>query len=131
MVKDVVPRYIYPKNGEFPNRKRETLWGVQRFCPSKNYKRLVICEGIFDAVQRNNRVALLGSTISKEQIDVLKMIRTEETIVLLDGDAYEKAVAVAVALNRPHTWVAPMRQGSDPEDDKEVQRALRRKERIR
>jgi len=126
----VVPRYIYPRNGEFPNRKRDSFWGLHRFDRERNFKRLVLCEGIFDAIWCKERIALLGSIISPEQVRTVNSIHVDEIIVLLDGDAYEKAVRVALSLQRPNTYVAPMRPGSDPEDGKEAKLAIERKERV-
>jgi hypothetical protein len=126
------PKYLYPKNGEFPDSKRSVLWGLHRFPPDREKDRLVICEGVFDAVVVPDAVALLGCSVTPQQVEILSTLGVSECTVLLDGDAYEKAVQVAVRVGRlAHTYVARLPYDLDPEDAGEtLDRAMSRREQI-
>lgn len=132
---DTCPKYIYPRNGEFPLRKREAIWGLQRYHPETcGLGTVVICEGVLDAVVVPDAIALLGSTISDEQVQRISLLGCDEHVVLLDGDAYEKAVAVAIKLGRKcgNTFVARLPYGHDPGScgTDQITKAMARKERV-
>ena len=57
-----------------------------------------VCEGVFDAAWRRDRLALLGKNISEEQIEILRQIGAPTIVVLLDGDAHREAVEVGVRI---------------------------------
>ena len=82
---DGFERYQCPPLEYFAKRKSQCLWGLHRIRGSQSLT--VVCEGIFDAVWEKNRVAILGKSISDQQVDILRRITTEEICVLLDGEA--------------------------------------------
>lgn len=112
-----LPVYENPPNGSFPVRKTETLWGLHRIIyPVKN---LVLCEGIFDACWEPHRVALLGKTISPEQVSLVNRLEPWEITVMLDGDAAEEAVILCQILSQGFTraiWKVDLPQDQDPDD---------------
>lgn len=94
------PNYMNPTMGEFPRRKSEVLWGLHRIhgVPES----LTICEGIFDAVQFDDGLAILGKSVSKRQLEILNQIDAADITVVLDGDAGIEAITLAQRLGR-HT----------------------------
>jgi len=59
---------------------------------------VVITEGPFDAMRvGTDAVAILGSTMSKTQMTKIMKKRPSKVIVMLDGDAWDKAQAIAKA----------------------------------
>lgn len=60
----------------------------------------VIVEGIFDAISQEPKpaVALLGKSISNEQIALLVKKRVRKVTVVLDGEAWNDTLAVAQAV---------------------------------
>ena len=85
--------------------------------------RLVLCESILDAAWFPDRVALGGTTISKDQLSVLhemvRELRIKEVVVMLDGDAAGRsgnirvATSVAMAISMP-IYYCECPQGQDP-----------------
>ena len=113
-----VAKYLYPKLEEMPLRKSQVIWGMDRVrCGLEN---LVICEGILDAIWRDNRVALLGSSISFDQIHLIKMIEPQEITMLLDGDAHPAAIQVMRKLRLGgypgRVFVSRLPAKEDPDD---------------
>ena len=78
--------------------KSEVLWGLHRI--QRSPKRLVLCEGIFDAVWGSNRVALFGKTISLPQLKIIERVSPQEVTVFLDGSARKESMAVGEAVAR-------------------------------
>jgi DNA primase len=74
------------------NKKEHLLY----YTGKKNSLSLYIVEGAFDAISLNkigfSVAMLLGSSISKEQIDKIKRIGFKEVVVCLDGDLKKKAL---------------------------------------
>lgn len=125
-ITDEEPKYYNPPLEWFPEGgKSRNLWGLHRIpllgtTPSgakSGIQTLVLCEGIFDAVWENNSVALLGKSISNEQIEIIREIDPKEIVIYLDGEARREALKVAYALSEKlsqkiYTSFLPF--GSDP-----------------
>lgn len=92
------PKYLNPPLQLCRKRKSHLLWGLHRL--SHPLDRVVLVEGIFDAVWSQDRLALLGKTISPIQIQLLKRWVLDEITVMLDGDAHYAAAKVADTLVR-------------------------------
>jgi len=118
---DVEPKYVNPPTGWFKHRKSDLLWGLHRTAASPP-SCIVLCEGIFDAVWGKNRLALLGKTISQNQIKVVDQIGCSEVVVMLDGEAHREAVRVAVQIADAlslRVFVVSIPAGKDPDDLRE------------
>jgi len=93
---DIFPSWMNPSLKMFGVRKSELLWGVHRI--KGKVDNLILCEGIFDAVHYPNALALLGKTISKEQVETVRRIGPKEITVVLDGDATGETIKVSISL---------------------------------
>ena len=123
-----VSPYWYPPSGSMLFRKTEVLWGLHRI-PDRP-KTLVLCEGIFDAVHRRDRVALLGKHCSEAQARIVRGLHPREVVVMLDGDAKEESIRVCEAVSRYFPgpiYQARLPEGEDPDSyrkEVEVERLL-------
>lgn len=95
-------KYLNPEMGTFPVSKSEILWGLHRIKPRQD--EVILCEGIFDAVWDRRRVALLGKTLSKQQLGILKQIKPRKVSVMLDGEAEHEAGCIAHTLGKSVAW---------------------------
>lgn len=95
-------KYLNPATGTFPVTKSEVLWGLHRIKPRQD--EVILCEGIFDAVWDRRRVALLGKTLSRQQLEILKQIRPRKVSVMLDGEATREAARIAETLGASAGW---------------------------
>jgi hypothetical protein len=91
-------RYVNPK---FP--RTGVIWAIDRWAEgwggSGNPKGImVICEGFFDAIYDTRCVALLGSKITGDQINVIKVANPEKIIVALDRDEKKKTINMCTDL---------------------------------
>lgn len=79
-------------------RKNDVLW-----CYDTLEERIVLCEGIFDAISVHNSglsaTCLLGKTVSERQIYLLRKKNVKEIYVMLDQDAIPDAWALAKDLH--------------------------------
>jgi DNA primase len=78
-------------------RKELELFNLHRV---KDRKHLVVVEGFFDAIRlhglRIPAVALMGTSVSEEQLDLLAHTDARHVTVLLDGDEPGRKAAEAV-----------------------------------
>lgn len=134
---DGLERYYNPRLGDFLKRKSQLLWGLHR--PNFPVETLVLCEGVFDAVWLPNSAALLGSSISDAQVQLVPRLVTQEVIVLLDGDAHAKANVIARKISLQWAGkvsVARLPHGKDPDElhrvgnHRVVELALCKRERV-
>jgi hypothetical protein len=110
------PRYRNPPMNLFPRRRNELLWGLHRF--QGPVERVVVCEGILDAVWGKDRVATLGKVVSDRQIEMLTRIALKEIVLMPDGDALAAAMETAGRIAR--RWFGRIRlvrlpYGCDPD----------------
>jgi 5S rRNA maturation endonuclease (ribonuclease M5) len=98
--------YDIPLKTKNPNEdcgwtgKSSVLWNYDNLA-----KNICVCEGIFDAISVQTGLSLastclLGSTVSIEQIRLLKKKGVKEVVVFLDNDANGAAVDLALVLYR-------------------------------
>ena len=80
------PKYISP-----PGTKGTVLYGYDWLTGDE----ATLVEGIFDALNTPNSIALLGKTISDEQIKLLAAKNIRTITVIMDGDAWATTQAVA------------------------------------
>jgi hypothetical protein len=73
------------------------------FDQAKKSRRLVICEGIFDAIKCgiHQSIALLGkaTTDNSDRVKLIKKLNPEEVVIYLDNGAYSDAQALARTLS--------------------------------
>lgn len=87
------PPYINPGNSEFYKHKSEVLFN---YCQACTKTHLVICEGVFDAIAVGpNAVAIFGKTISPKQEKLIRLSKSINITVALDGDAHREAITLA------------------------------------
>jgi DNA primase len=126
------PRYWNPPLDDFlPHRKSTVLWGLHRF--QKPLSQAVICEGIFSACHEADRVAVLGKTVSDEQIKLIRQICTEEAIVCLDGGECMASGVMAYKLCHETSLkisVVHLPEGKDPDDLRDIAPWVKQRERI-
>ena len=111
-----LPRYWNAPLGMFPVRKSETVWGLHRVRIGQ--PRLVICEGVFDAIWHPDRVALLGKSLSRDQREVIRTIGPREVVILLDGDAPGEASRIGMELSEVLScpiWTVRLPADRDPD----------------
>jgi len=126
------PRYWNPSLEDFaPHRKSTVLWGLHRF--QKPLPIVVICEGIFSACHEPNRVAVLGKTISDDQVRLIKQICVLEVVVCLDGG--EDGASTMMADKLCHgtglrVSVVHLPTGKDPDDLRDITPWFKQRERI-
>lgn len=80
-------KYWNPPIGTFPINKREAVWGLNRFDPRDLVEEVIICEGILDAIWLPHGVAILGSSLSRQQATKIIRLHPERVVFMLDGDA--------------------------------------------
>lgn len=80
---------IKPRYYNFGESRSNVIWGINRFAKNK-CSNLVLCEGVFDAIKNNKCVALLGSLITDEQINIIKVIEPKTITIALDKGEYDK-----------------------------------------
>jgi len=106
-------------------KKSEVLFNIDF---ARQHKRVVICEGVFDAMSvGENAVCLLGKTISYVQLMKLLSIPAEEFVVMLDADAYKDAIEVAKRINEfdRKVRIAVLESGDPNENSKkDIQKAI-------
>lgn len=102
LLRHVKRKYLNPPTGTFPVTKSQVLWGLHRIKPRQD--EVILCEGIFDAVWDKRRVALLGKTLSQQQLEILKEIRPKKVSVMLDGEARREAARIADILGTSAGW---------------------------
>ena len=128
---DIFPPWMNPSLKMFGVRKSELLWGVHRI--KGKVDNLILCEGIFDAVHYPNALALLGKTISTEQVLTLSRIGPQEITVVLDGDAAQRE---AILISNQLRGIIPIYRielpfGKDPDTIKDRDLGPWMKRRIR
>jgi DNA primase len=112
------PKYKLPTGF----RKSAVLFNLHRMLTNISQQdAVIIVEGFFDCMKvwqagRENVIALMGSTISAEQVELLKPF--EKVILVLDGDqaGREGTVAIANALIHSHfVKVISLPDGKQPD----------------
>jgi DNA primase len=87
------PRYVYPKGF----RISAQLWGAHA---ARSQQKIAVCEGSIDALAMWSvgipAVALLGSHISDEQVQVLVKLNCQTIVVMTDRDAEGRKAALEV-----------------------------------
>jgi hypothetical protein len=122
---DMTPRYYYPSGAP----KSNYLFNIVHI--DKSYDYCVIMEGVFDVICSRipNAVALMGSTMSKEQENLLAS-RFKNFVVWLDNPfiepaAYHKAHIIAKTLLKYGGVKMIMQQeGKDPGDCPDTHREM-------
>lgn len=95
-------KYLNPTIGTFPVTKNQVLWGLHRIKPRQD--EVILCEGIFDAVWDRRRVALLGKTLSQQQLEILREIRPRKVSVMLDAGVMVDTNRIAYVLGKSAAW---------------------------
>lgn len=82
------------------------------------YKTIYICEGAFNALTMGQKgIATMGKAISRYQLNMLIKSPVERFIILLDPDAKEQAIKLALALvNFKRVKVCFLPEGKDVND---------------
>ncbi len=126
---DNVPKYLNPPVGTFPVSKSQIVWGLHRL--RHPVKSLIICEGIFDAIWGENRIAILGTHLSKDQEVIIRRIEPEEIIVMLDGGTAKASLDICCRLGGPGpVYRVQLPFDQDPDSLQDVGPWLEKKERI-
>lgn len=102
--------------------KGKVLWRYDEIQSSKD-KTVCITEGIFDSISVLTTTGiqstpLLGSTISEDQIKLLKKAGTKKVIIFLDKDAASAAADLAILLYKRHFEVSLVMWGDHDIPDK-------------
>jgi len=113
IIPDVKPKTKHPAG------VRRPVWTFEP--PRKSARRLIIVEGLFDAIPCPDSVALLGSTASRSQLDFLLKLRPKEYILMFDGDKAGIDGAVKLGTRLQERTEAPVTvvelpDGLDPAD---------------
>ena len=92
---NAVPKYMYSKGLQ----KSRVMFGANKL--EGHHKYICITEGSLDTMWLTQNgypsVAILGATMSKAQLDILRSLRTEEYILCFDNDAAgQKAISRAM-----------------------------------
>ena len=92
---NAVPKYMYSKGLQ----KSRVMFGANKL--EGHHKYICITEGSLDTMWLTQNgypsVAILGATMSKAQLDILRSLRTEEYILCFDNDAAgQKAISTAM-----------------------------------
>ena len=74
------PKKVLNSTGKF---RSMSIWNMDR---ARESKELIICEGIFSAVQCgiNRSIALLGKTATEKQLDLIREAKAEKVYICLD-----------------------------------------------
>lgn len=99
------------------SNKSKGLYNIQN---AKNYHTIVICEGVFDCFAIGDQsVALLGKTLSNDNLDFLRTLK-KDYIICLDSDAFENSLNIAKKLSSSHNvGIVKLPEGKDPSDMKD------------
>lgn len=112
-------KWIFPPSRPDRLGKSHFFWGLNRWYPTVyGSKRVVLVEGIFDAVWDDDRLAMLGSTPSQYQLSLLQELWPEEIVIALDGDMRERSFEVGAMVARVVSvpiWVALLPTDDDPD----------------
>ena len=92
---NAVPKYMYSKGLQ----KSRVMFGANKL--EGHHKYICITEGSLDTMWLTQNgypsIAILGATMSKAQLDILRSLRTEEYILCFDNDvAGQKAISRAM-----------------------------------
>jgi len=92
---NAIPKYMYSKG----LKKSQVIFGAHKLTEPKKY--VCITEGSLDTMWLNQNgypsVAILGATMSRSQLDILRSLRTEEYILCFDNDdAGQRAISKAM-----------------------------------
>jgi DNA primase len=92
---NAVPKYMYSKGLQ----KSRVMFGANKL--EGHHKYICITEGSLDTMWLTQNgypsVAILGATMSKAQLDILRSLKTEEYILCFDNDtAGQKAISRAM-----------------------------------
>lgn len=136
----------------YPNDKaimsmKSVLYGYDYV--KKGRKRLVLTEGMFDAIRvgRGKAIAMMSKTLTTAQQKMLKRLRPKEIVIMLDNDPPKRGIAVQLSdtwadarkiageLSSIHSWeisIVSLPKGYDPGGmkRKEIKTALREREHI-
>lgn len=85
-------------------KRSEIVWGLHRFPRPK--KRVVVCEGILDAIWGDDRVATLGKSVNPMQAKLIATLATDEIILMPDGDAVANAMTTLETILQ--FWAGPV-----------------------
>ncbi len=86
-VGDAQPKYLYPRG----MGKSSCFFGYDM---ASGFKNCVLVEGVFDVLRVGyDAIAMLGSSLSTEQVSLLYSAGFQRVTVMLDSDAFEKSVA--------------------------------------
>lgn len=77
------PVWWAPPEDQCLVKKSWCLWGLHRF--RDQVPSVGLCEGIFDAIWKPNRLALLGKNVGRKQVESILEFGPEEITILLDG----------------------------------------------
>lgn len=122
-------RYSVPSRETSLRGKSQLLWGVHRLNGRK--ERIVLCEGIFDAVHHGGGLALMGKTLSSDQAKLLTRIAMTELILFLDGGVKLDQVIPKLRSIECPVYRIPLPPGTDPDRKaRNLTPWLRRKERL-
>ncbi len=81
------PKYKHPRKETLERLGGKSFWGLQ-YCKSETD--LVLVEGVFDACHVPGRLAIMGSSLTLSQIEILQQLEAKSVTVMLDGDALEQ-----------------------------------------
>ena len=110
------PKYKSGSRKEFSTSISDCLWGLHRIRLPQ--ARVILMEGILDAVTHPEGLALFGTQLSQGQLQWLKKISPREIVVALDGDAVGATMSMALVLVHSGFWkvsVIRLPLGSDPD----------------
>jgi DNA primase len=87
-IDDKEPKTLHPSTGNlWTGKKGGAVWGLDRVPDSGE---VVVCEGVFDAAVVPGGVAVMGKTITQQQVMAIGL-RVRSVTIMLDGDAQEEA----------------------------------------
>jgi hypothetical protein len=100
MYREDYRKTIFPKNETDSTTKKEVIYNLHN---AQRTNTVVLCEGVFDALSfqsaKINAVAIMGKSISTEQLLLLKESMFHTIIVALDGDAIVEAEKLLIKLS--------------------------------
>lgn len=87
-IKDADLKYLYPKG----MRKSGCLFGYDI---ANGFRNCILVEGVFDTLRVGfDAIAILGSSLSTEQISLLYNADFQRITIMLDSDAFEKSIKI-------------------------------------
>jgi 5S rRNA maturation endonuclease (ribonuclease M5) len=119
-IRPVHPKYLFPRHGETQLTTNECLWGWDE-AMAKRPDRIIITEGVIDSMALR-RVGDFSVSIHSKQIGqaqlmkLLRLPKTTQFVVMLDGDARKDGLKVAKVLAGygRQTVMALLDNGEDP-----------------